>query len=359
MRLRGAIAGFAVAALIFASPASAATKPPSAPALMAGVSRLSTELALLGQGSNSLGLPRNRPISELSFKNHDGYEVTVVAFGQTVSLSVARDHGNGSGKKTLTTTYLAHGRVTRSSIRASFADRGSISLRFRPSTQAVRANGLAGCRTSGGNLIARLGVFVGELRFRGEGGYTSAEVHRVRGSSVDLAALLACLIGATQRGQHLALPAPKLPWGIRLSEVGAGVWKTGPSTPSVPTHPSTGPKPTTLLAGLKTPLTRTAFAAQTKGQGRAHFLAVSEASEGSIGVVRIAMAPAPPSAFSFDDTLASASVTPPSPFTGTGAYRQGPGTAKSWTGPLALSFLGAPHVPLTGPPFSIRLARGF
>lgn len=361
MRRLVAIAGVAGAALLCASPAATAAtaEPVTAPALLAGVSQLSTELALLGQGSSSIGLPRSRPFSELSFENHDGYKVSVVAFGQTVSLTVTRDHGRGRGKRVSTTTYLAHGKVTRNSIRASFADRGSISLRFHPSAKALRANGHAGCTAPRGNAIARLGVFVGELRFRGEGSYTSAEVHRVRGGSVDLAALIACLLGRAPRGQRIELPAPKLPWGIRLPGIDIGVPRGGSNTPSVPTHPKAGPKPTTALASLKTPLTRTDFAAQEKGQGRTRFFAMSQASEGSIGVMRFVTASAPPSAFSFDDTLSSAVVRPPAPFTGEGAYRQGPGTAKSWTGSLAVSFLGAPHVPLTGSPFSIGLARGF
>jgi hypothetical protein len=127
----------------------------------------------------------------------------------------------------------------------------------------------------------------------------------------------------------------------------------------VQTHPSRGPKPTTLLADRKTPLTRTVFAAQVRGPGKVRLFALESASEGSIGVIRAVKAEAAPSVLSVDGILSRASVKPPAPFSGTGAYEQGPGNAKSWTGSLAVSFLGAPHVPLTGSPFVARLARGW
>jgi hypothetical protein len=256
-------------------------------------------------------------------------------------------------------TYLAHGKVTPASISVSFGDRGRIDVRFQPSGRKLLATHKAGCKRPGGGVLARFGVFAGELRFQGEGGFTSAEVHRVPGRSVDFSALVACLFGATPHGQRAVLPAPKLPWGIHLPGADVGVRRATPETPSVQTHPSDRPKPTTLLADHKTPLTRTVFAAQARGRGEVRLLAVESASEGSIGVIRFVKTQAPPSVFSADGTLSSASVKPPAPFSGTGVFEQGPGNAKSWTGSLAVSFLGAPHVPLTGAPFVVRLARAW
>lgn len=349
-----------VAALLCAQPAAAAEPTPSAPALLAGAAQLNDELALLGQGSSSLGLPGEQALSELKFENSDGYAFTVVAYGQTVALSVAHAHSRRKGHgPASTTTYLAHGKVTPVSIAASFGDRGRIAVRFQPSGRELRATRKAGCKSPGGGIVARFGVFAGELRFRGEGGFTSAEVHRVPGRSVDFNALVACLFGATARGQRAMLPAPKLPWGIHLPGADVGVRRATPETPSVQTHPSHRPKPTTLLADHKTPLTRTVFAAQARNRGKVRLLALESASEGSIGVIRFVKAQAPPSVFSANGILSSASVRPPAPFSGTGAYEQGPGNTKSWTGSLAVSFLGAPHVPLTGSPFVARLARGW
>jgi hypothetical protein len=113
-----------------------------------------------------------------------------------------------------------------------------------------------------------------------------------------------------------------------------------------------------LIADDKLPLSRTLFWAQLRG-ARTRFLALDERSEGRIGVIRMVIANGPQSAFSFDDPLASAAVAPPAPFSGKGAFQHGPGSEKSWTGSLAVSFLGAPGVPLTGLPFRTQLLQGW
>jgi hypothetical protein len=356
--MRLAIAGLTAAAVFLcAVQVAAADSTPSAPALLAGVARLNDELSLLGQGSSSVGLPRNRSMPELRFENSDGYTISVVAFGQTVALSVTHGHGKHR-RRTSTTTYLAHGKVTPTSIAASFGDRGRIAVRFQPSGRKVRATRKAGCKVSSDGILAYLGVFAGELRFQGEGGFTSAAVRRVPGRSVDFSALLACLFGSP-RGRHAVLPPSSSPLGLRLPGlVGAGL-RSAASTPGVRTHPSTNPKSTTLFADSKAALSRTMFAAQVRGKGQVRFVAYDEVSEGSIGVIRIVSVRGAPARFAFNDALSSGVASPPPPFSGTGSLERGAGGTKSWTGSLAVSFLGAPHVPLTGSPFNALLAQGW
>jgi hypothetical protein len=191
-----------------------------------------------------------------------------------------------------------------------------------------------GCPLSGRGVVGRSGVYVGQLSFQGEDGYTSARVHRVKGTSIDLRALGPC---TTARSRRLLVAPP----------------------PGVSTHPSGGPKPTTLVADAKLPLERTVFTAQALGSSQPRFLAEEESSEGSIGIVRIASARGPRSSFAFDDSLSLGGVTPPPPFSGTATFQHGPGEARSWAGSLAVSFLGAPDVPLAGSPFKAQLARGW
>jgi len=348
-----------------AAPAAAAPAP-SARALYAGVARLNGQLALMGQGASALGLPpRRRTLSELRFENRDGYTISVVAFGQTVALDVSRARfrlrGRGGARRklrerVLETTYLAHGRVTPGSIEASFGGLGRISMRFRPGGRQVRATRGAGCRKPSGAAIAQLGAFEGVLRFRGEGGYTAVDARRVPGRSVDLRALLACLLGVAPNAAA-SLPAPHAPLGIRLP--GLVSPRGAPGVPSTPTHPSGAPRSTSLLASRKEALARLVFATQEREGGAARFLAVEQASAGSLGIVRLAYARGAAGRFSFDDALAAATVHPPAPFSGRAELRRGPGDAKSWSGPLAVSFLGAPGVPLTGPPFGVSLSQGF
>jgi hypothetical protein len=336
----------AVAAIlsVFASGAAAADAP-LALTLLARVAQPRDELALLGQSSGPFGLSRSDRASELKFTNRDGYQFTVVAFGQVIALSVSNGRENLSADavgRFSTTTYLTHGKVTPTSIEASFGERGRIELHFQPSGREIRASRHAGCHRPSGSTIAQLGLFVGELRFRGEGGYTSAEAHRVHGGTVNLAALVSCR------------PGGKLP-GLPGSAAGRADF----ASPAVQTHPSRGPKRTTLLASLRLPLSRTVFGVRLGGTGPARFLAAEEASEGQIGLIRLAGSSAPQSAFTFDDPLANAAVAPPPPFTGKGVFQQGIGEAENWTGSLAVSFLGAPGVPLTGPSFSARLAQSW
>jgi hypothetical protein len=355
MTRRGAFAGIVfIAALLGPAASDAAVRP----APLAAAAQAREALALLSQASGPPGLQRGSTFSELKFTNHDGFAIGVVALGQTVALTVSRKHRGGPGRGASSTTYLAHGKVTPTSIQASFADRGRISVRFRPTGRDMRATRDAGCRKSSGGLIGRLGFFVGQLHFRGEDGYTSADVHRVHGGSIDFAALIACLLGGARPGRHVQLPPAGPPLGLPAFGTAVRLRGPGPDVPGVRTHPSHGPRSTSLIADDKLPLSRTAFEAQLRG-ARARFLALDERSEGRIGVIRMVIASGPQSAFSFDDPLASAAVAPPAPFSGAGAFQRGPRSEKSWTGSLAVSFLGAPGVSLTGSPFKTQLVQSW
>jgi hypothetical protein len=362
MKLPGAfLAVAAIAAILcpFGSDAVAAT--PSA-ALLAKIAQPDEELGLLGQAASPFGPSRRETAAELKFTNRDGYRFIVVAFGQTVALSVSNGHEDlrhSLTGRSSTTTYLAHGKVTPSSIRASFGDRGGIDLRFRPSGRELHASRHAGCRRPSHSVVAKFGLFVGTLRFRGEGGYTSAEAHRLHGGTVDLAALVACRPSTNLPGLGGLSTAPRPSPGAAAQGTAPRLHGTGPSSPAVPTHPSHGPKRTSLLASLKTPLSRAVFGARASGTGSTRFIAAEEFTEGRIGILRLASVSSPSPAFSFDDALANATVAPPPPFSGKGVFQQGIDEAGSWTGSLAVSFLGAPKAPLTGPSFRTRLTQSW
>jgi hypothetical protein len=362
MRSAGAFLAVAAVAAILAVPGSgvAVAATPSA-SLLARVAQPSEELGLLGQSSGAFGPSRRETAAEVRFTNGDGYRFTLVAFGQTVALSVSNGREDLRGRlagRSSVTTYLAHGRATPTSIRASFGDRGRVALRFRPSGRELHASRHAGCRRPSHDVVAKFGLFVGALRFHGEGGYTSAEAHRVHGGTIDLTALLACRPGGNLPGLDglAAWPRPSPGPATR----GIVPRRRGtPSSPGVPTHPSHGPKHTTLLASLKLPVSRSVFGARATGKGSARFIAAEELTEGQIGILRLASVSSQPSAFGFDDALANATVTPPVPFSGKGVFARGIQGAESWTGSLAVSFLGAPKTPLTGSSFRTRLTQSW
>lgn len=355
MRLRGAIGALLVVAVGLLGPTAAAAEGPSAQKLLAHVDRLGWELGLPLEDPGSLNLRSIDSLSEVRLVNGDGYSIRVVAFGQTVALSVIRP----SPSRPAATTYLAHGRVTPTAIVASFAERGRVELHFQRSTGPLGDTPLARCGSGRGRPILRSGLFVGGIRFRGEGGYTSTEAHRARGISIDLDALEACLRHGPRHPGRRGARSPRSLLGTLLALAASGD-RQAPAPPGVPTRPSAKPARTILFAQRKLPLSRTVFAALAGAKGRdARYIAAETASEGAIGVIRFVTAKAPPSSFAFADTLASARVAPPRPFSGRGLFEHGPGSEKSWTGSLSVSFLGAPHVPLTGVPFGIVLDQEF
>lgn len=340
MKRRRPLAPVAAAVALLLVPAAAdAGALPLAPALHSRITRVGDELALLARESGS-GAPQPEfAVSELRFTNRDGFRIGVVAYGQTVALSVSNRHRprlDAAVRRSSNTTYLAHGKVTPTSIEASFGDRGRIAVRFRSSGRELRATRRAGCGRPSNRVVARLGVFSGALRFRGEGGYTSAMVSRARGGVIDFDALARCLAGAA--------PPPR-PAMFSVQET--------------PTHPSRRPKLTTFTAGRKLPVAWTLFGVRVREDGDPRFVAVDLSVEGRLGIARFVSARGSRSSFAFEDSLAAASVSPPVPFSGEGIFRHDAGGAKTWSGSLAVSFLGAPRVPIAAAPFSTRLVQSW
>jgi hypothetical protein len=331
----------------------------SAPRAIAGIAALVALLcaptAAAASGASGGRGAGDEALVALSFHNSDGYKIDVAGFGQTVALTVSR-HGKGGESSA---TYLAHGTVTPTSIQASFAERGRIAVRFRPTGRAIRPVGRNRCGARHDGAIGHRGVFVGGLRFRGEDGYTSASVHRVPGSSVDFKSFVACLVSGLSSKRDAAQVEERLPAGLpAFGAAVPGALGRLPRGLEVPTHPSPGPKPTTLAADHKLPLDRTLFEARSRGRDKVEFAAIDERSEGSIAVVRYVDLRAAPATFVADPALSLAGVSPPPPFSGSGTWRRG-AAGKSWTGSLAVSFLGAPDVPLDGPGFASTLTRGW
>lgn len=269
-------------------------------------------------GSRSTATPR------FDFETGSGYTVTVSGLGPDVVIGVRRRHSLA------TTTYIARGVVSPTRLEASFGDLGGIAVRFRPSGRVVRTKSRPHCKGPD-HITSRLGAFVGEVRFSGEGGYASVDVHRVKGRvSSPLSLRCAPSVFQHERG---------------------GSDSIGSSTQSS--------KLTLLSADWKTALSSTAFAAAAGFVDKTLFFASSERSEGAVAIVRQAIALAPARTFAFDNALTLAGVTPPPPFSGTGTFQAGPDGATSWTGSLAVSFPGAENMPLSGPQFKVVLFSDF
>jgi hypothetical protein len=210
-------------------------------------------------------------------------------------------------------------------------DLGEVLLRFKPSSR-VRQTSLPRCLDSELPVaLATLGTFVGTFRFRGEGGYTEAFTHRVAGSPGDsypsLKSRMACWrpTAAERREEREAVALSASRSGIlfvaaRFSPVMAfGLGGYGPPSPE-----------------------RRWFFQVLQGDT---VLADGE----PLSILRLAGVVGPSSAFIFDDALTSATVTPPPPVSGAGAFQRNADGSTTWTGRLSVTLPGLGMVPLTGP----------
>jgi hypothetical protein len=265
---------------------------------------------------------------DLSFRfpASNGYELAVGGYDSTAFISATK-HDRSKHSFGLS-TYIARGKVSPTAIHADFGALGNADMRFQPSGKVTYSRRHRHCLGPDRYTI-HFGVFVGSVRFRGEGGYTSAKVKRVKGKEIT-PSLLFCpdtFFEEIRQEQR-----------TRVKDKNA--------------------KLTRLEASMRLGLTATEFAATVKG-GKADFFAESEQSLGALAVFRVAAVRASPATFAFDDALSLAGVTPPPPFSGSASFQRAPNGTKSWTGSLSVSFPGEPGVPLSDPRFRTQLTRSW
>lgn len=255
------------------------------------------------------------------------YTITVSGRGDTALMRVTRPV-RSPGRAVAYSVYIARAKISATRMRADFGDRGSISVRFRPSGKVMRSKSQRGCRGTD-HFTRRFGVFVGKVSFIGEDGYTSAHRQRVKGRVVSPLSPRCAGPGGPPSRRGLAMAA-------RCED-----------------------KVTSLEASWRLGLSATSFAAINGGARKALFFATAEESVGSLAVFRLAFALGSPATFTADTALSLAGVTPPPPFSGSGSFQRNAKGVKSWTGSLAVSFPGASDVPLTGPQFKTQLIRSW
>jgi hypothetical protein len=273
--------------------------------------------------------PRPESESRFALKTRQGYEVDVIALGDTVVLEVAKPRSDASTSLRhgrALTAYVAHGTVTPSRIEATFGRLGTVAVRFHPSGRVVRS--LHRCKSPG--LTRRFGVFTGTVRFTGEAHYVAVHAHRAEG-----------LVSSPSRRRCAGRS-----FHTHAEQMSRQVGRLPKLTPTI------------LAAFWRHVVSSTDFFSFQVGK-KTLYLAVSEESMGSMAEVRYAEVIAPSKTFVSDDALTAATVEPPAPFHGKGSYAAAPDGTKSWTGPLSVSFPGEARFPLTGTQFKDLLATGF
>jgi hypothetical protein len=264
-----------------------------------------------------------RRTAEFHLQGSDGYAISFSFSGPEASIAAV---GVPSPLVVVSAAYVTQKRFDGDRIRARFGSRGRVAVEFKPSGKATYRWPPQRCE--GKPKVTQPGVFVGTIRFRGEGGYTSIDRSRARGE-VRTPARWECRRGKRAHGAGLDPEAER----FTILDASAGGYP---------------------LASFST------TASRPQGRsGETMFLASRlEGRPTSMVVIRRVFAHGEDESFSFDDALSTATAAPPLPFEGSGTFTVGPGGDDgSWLGSLTVDFPGAEDVPLAGEGFGARLFR--
>jgi hypothetical protein len=257
------------------------------------------------------------PAATFSLPAGDGHFVTVEANGSQVLLEVEKGEA--------ATEYSVRGHGGRRVVKGDFGELGRIAVRFKPRGRAWRNAPPKRCE--GKDVVIRRGVFVGTIRFRGEGGYLGIDRKRVRG---------------------VTKTTPR--WRCRPQR-GGGFF--GLVERLIPLEEPT-------LAAFVPGSERTFVALRESGPdgpGLIVFLVLAKERRGPVRIERFAFQLGEPEEFTVKPGLRRATVRPSKPFEGSAELVRGADGSIEWSGSLAVSLPGAPSLPLTGDTFTADLAK--
>jgi hypothetical protein len=274
----------------------------------------------------------------------NGYKVIVQASVEGANSPVridVEDHQGGA-------EYQVLGTVTPTKIHASFGQFGKVALRFHPSGRVLH-NLISGDKECPRGA-ARLGDFTGTFSFRGEDNYTTVAAHRIPGgvgaptAPIDHREELS--LGCPNANRHsYIVPPGQVPQSVHENPSGSqelsAVAATSNETIAFGAagfslrHPETpGAKPDSCL-----------------------FVALAEEARERVQIARVVFGGGPASECQFAESTNSVTVTPSPPFSGTATLQRNADGSTSWTGSLAVPFLGRGAVALTGPAFTAELGK--
>ena len=261
-----------------------------------------------------------------------GYQFVVFAQGDTVRIEIGSPHSLYPERlftPQSVTSYVARGTVTRRRIAASFGRFGRIDVRFHQFGKAVALPAKKHCR-SPDHFTRQEGVFVGGIRFEGENRYVALHAQRAPGTVFS-------------------------PLSLHCSHAHARPAARKRARPVVPVGLGYGHR--FLVASWERAVSSTELYAEVF-RGLVFTSVIVDESMGRIAEYHYDSAVSHSQAFAVDNALTRATLAPPAPFHGEGAYEAAPDGSKSWTGSLSASFPGLPRLPLTGEQFKVSLGGG-
>lgn len=237
--------------------------------------------------------------------------------------------------------YSTRGRWSKDGgFEAKWPGLGAVDVTFEQSAvHRWRFEGPQGC--SDGIVTHRRGVFRGPIVFRGKGGFTVAHRKSAPGEIRETTREVCHEkaepeTGPTELGSQ---PTPEEQTGIR----DASLYASGRNAGAAITFSAAGPL---ASGGVIPPI---AFQARYEARRRGMRIVGQTYVDGRSEYFLV---PAPAGA------LTDATVTPPTPFAGTGVYHLEAPTVANWTGDLRITFPGIGTIPLAFPGMSARLCEG-
>ena len=256
-------------------------------------------------------------VRQLTIQGTHGFRITVTRISGRVELTAS----NGN---TAAIYVVRSAKIPTDRIDATFPGLGKVSVRFHPSGRIHRELGFCERRLS----FRQSGIFSGTIRFEGEQGFTRINVDNAPG-------FVFRSFKEVCKGSGESDSEAKGPPSYSLTERARSQGRTLVFT-------------ATKSADVMS-LDRSASYFASQWERRHGMLSVRVASaQADRDTFAVAGPPFRPE---------SATITPPSPFTGTASFQASPGTVAKWEGTLAVELPGAGTVPLTGPQFRPELCR--
>jgi hypothetical protein len=249
-------------------------------------------------------------------KGTNGYSILVMGFSRPhfkhgeVIVWAARRHAS--------VIYLASARVTGTAIEADLGAAGELAVEFQPEGAPERVH--ASCE-EGSEVTFQPGSWVGKIEITGEENFTTAE-----------------------RTQAKAIVSPFIEAGCGVSVGGEAVG-----------HGYSGARLVARAAGIHR--SRFIQANQNRPGGPMRIEADLEERRGDLIVDRTIEDTFPGSGLHFEAKLRTATLVPPSPFSGSATFHRNAKPANRWTGDLTLDFPGRADVPMAGHAFESTLAH--
>lgn len=263
----------------------------------------------------------------------NGYFASIQTEGhRKVSLRVS--------KGSFIATYTALGRVSRKGIEADFGEFGQVSLRFKPKSRFTPRQ-FSGApvpdsmrqKCKGKKSAGERGLFLGNVSFKGERGYTRATANRLKGRVVRRYKRV-CKRRSSASASKAELQHEAVLYSAQAQRFGVTRFLFGAES--------------TFSLGEEEVVFTIAFGGEKK-------------KVGAVGITKLLLV--------FEDRD-SIEISPPGerpvtaevkmrkPYKGTASYLQEGKAPATWTGTLGLRLPGSGLVPLTGPEFEAEICRG-